>query len=42
MEQLNCICPLCLRHILLLEYDMHLAMHERAEILADLLALSRR
>ena len=35
------ICPLCFREIVAIGYDVHLIIHERAEMLADILALSR-
>lgn len=36
------ICLLCAQHIPLLEYERHMMLHEQAEMLADILALSRR
>ncbi len=36
------ICFLCASHIALHEYERHMAIHEQAELLADILALSRR
>lgn len=36
------LCLLCARCIPAADYDRHIAMHEQAEMLADILALSRR
>jgi hypothetical protein len=36
------VCLLCRREVLVIEYEAHLQIHERAEMLADILALSRR
>ncbi len=36
------ICLLCEKYIPLPEYERHMAIHEQAEMLADILALSRR
>ncbi|MES2224647.1 MAG: hypothetical protein V4478_01530 [Patescibacteria group bacterium] len=35
-------CALCDREMTLAEYEQHLKLHVRAEMLADILALSRR
>lgn len=36
------ICLLCEKYIPLPGYEQHMALHEQAEMLADILALSRR
>ncbi|MEO5646370.1 MAG: hypothetical protein ABIO57_01200 [Candidatus Paceibacterota bacterium] len=36
------ICPLCLTLLAIEQLHEHLQIHERAEMLADILALSRR
>ena len=35
-------CLLCSQTILITEYERHMALHEQAEMLADILALSRQ
>lgn len=42
IASLPVICPLCLQSISLEQLCAHLEMHQRAEIAADILALSRR
>jgi len=41
MEQ-HLVCSLCSQYVPLSEYEQHIALHEQAEMLADILALSRR
>jgi hypothetical protein len=36
------ICPLCLQLVAIIYYEVHLQVHDQAEMLADILALSRR